>query len=120
MFTKLGFFSAVEKHGHMVVRARVRGDLIGLRKACGLKTRLVSTPAADYPFRLLLTREEWQGVLRVIGESVDYPNFKGEIGLLPGQRSKLSAYHQIWSTMRGVQRRAERPEQGGLALYPEP
>ena len=45
-------------------------------------------------------------MLSVMGDSIDYSNFKNCIASLPRQRDNLPAYHDFWSGMLRVQQKA--------------
>lgn len=104
--SKFGWFSIVKKDGGFHVRARKEADLAELQAAvCGefAKMRIHSTPAADYRARIFVPQDDavhvLPAIMRTFSESIDYANFKGEIGALPSQRDKLSCYHDVWDTM---------------------
>ena len=115
-----GWFSVV-KHRELadtfMVRGRVKGDLENLRSLAGIEQEVVATPHADYPFRLIVSGAQVQDVLARLGEGISYPNFKGKIGKLPGQRAKLGAYHEVWASMsRTEEPGAREAEREALAL----
>jgi hypothetical protein len=101
-----GFFSIV-KHRDIadtfMVRGRVKGDLENIRQMCGLPQKIVTTQAADYPFRLIVSGAEKNAIVLALADGIDYPNFKSEIAKLPGQKAKLHAYHDVWAAMVGVE-----------------
>ena len=39
-----------------------------------------------------------------LAATLDYDNFKSKIDRTPDQKSKLDAYHEIWSVMAELQR----------------
>lgn len=104
--SKLGFFSIVQKEGAWHVRARVKRDLENLVVAAlpTAKAKIQRWPAADYRWRICLTRAEHvTRVFAALQESIDYPNFKSEIAQRPDQREKLHAYHELWGAMQEIQ-----------------
>jgi hypothetical protein len=108
LFTKRGFFSIVEKQaGEFHIRARIKGDLESLKEFAGSKAKLFTSKDADYRYRLVVTREEAMAIIARLAEDIDYSNFKNRIASDPDQREKLGAYHEVWGTMYGVQRRSE-------------
>ncbi len=86
----------------LLVRARVFSDLTATLDALELPgSRAVSTSAADYPFRAVLTRAEWTRFLSIESQRIDYPNFKSRVQATQGsQRHDL--YLRVWSVMRDL------------------
>lgn len=108
IFTKRGFYSIVQKRdGEFHIRARIKRDLENLKNLAQLKQKLITTKDADYRYRLVVGAEEVARVMERLGADIDYSNFKSKIASDPEQREKLGAYHDIWSAMYGVQRRAD-------------
>jgi hypothetical protein len=104
--SKLGFFSVVRKSAdEFHIRARVRNDLDNLVRAGFPAAVVPSYPGSDYHWRILATAAQMPQLWQLLGESVDYDNFKSEIGRTPDQREKLHAYHEIWSIMHRLQER---------------
>ncbi|MCE0496924.1 MAG: hypothetical protein LV481_03140 [Methylacidiphilales bacterium] len=103
--SKLGFFSIVKKGEPHTwqIRAHCKHDLEGLLAALSLDKEVLSTPQADYAFRILVNHQELERAFAALGDSIDYPNFKGCIGALSDQRDKLPAYHAFWRGMAEVQ-----------------
>ncbi len=46
--------------------------------------------------------------MSVLGDTIDYTNFKGAIAATPAQRSKLSSYHHIHGRMVEWQKKQSR------------
>ncbi|MDQ3813596.1 MAG: tetratricopeptide repeat protein [Armatimonadota bacterium] len=110
LMTQYGFFSVVQHKDDadlFLVRARVRNDLQNLLNLCGLTREIAVTPDADYRYRLLLAREEWEFVARSLAQTVDYPNFKNRVHELPDQNTKNRAYMEVWSTLASVKEPAQ-------------
>lgn len=100
--TEHGFYSAVQNrnnHNTVLIRARVRKDLEYLRERLGAFNcpPIVDSPKADYPHRLLITKEQWAWFLARSGEEVDYPNFKSRVGKHDPAREKI--YHEVWADL---------------------
>jgi len=103
--TKHGFFSIVEKlPGEFHIRARVKRDIENLKALAEIKRAVISTPDADYRYRLVVNKVEVLTALTCIGNEIDYSNFKSKIGKTEDQRNKLDAYHEVWGVMAGLQR----------------
>lgn len=102
--SKLGFYSVVRKSAdEFHIRARFRSDLENLL-AAGFDGEVVeSFPGSDYPWRILAQAAQMPHLWQLLGESVDYDNFKAKIGKTPDQRDKLHAYHEIWAVMHRLQ-----------------
>lgn len=99
----------------LLVRARVYSDLTATLGALELPgSRAVSTPAADYSYRLVLTREEWTRFLSLETVRIDYPNFKARVMDVQG-RARHDLCMRLWSVMRGLGRAGK--AEGDSALW---
>ena len=95
IFSQDGFYSIVQKGKEFHVRARRIQDLVNV----GL-TPTKSYPGSDYPWRAILpNRAGLLKLMEALGNSVDYPNFKGHVLNRKDQRHRVPAYHQIWAIM---------------------
>ncbi len=98
------------KPGHLMVRARFRGDLERLFP----RARVTRTPAADYLFRCTVARSTFaMRMAKAIGD-IDYPNFKGSVDHADTKRS--AAYMGVWSVMERAQRGLPSVRPGGDLL----
>ena len=98
VFTVDGFFSAVEaKGGGLMIRARFRSDLEHLIKR-GMADKIVDTPQADYPFRVIVTKKAWAKYMADSAMAIDYPNFKGK-ALARASWDRSERYHRVWADM---------------------
>jgi hypothetical protein len=121
IFTKHGFFSAVcarqgdGRHGQAVdpdrimVRARVRGHLEGLKKrfpgllgACEIQESV----GTDYAYRLFVGKSLWVHVLAGLAEETDYDNFKSEVARHQGRDGAPYEHslHEVWAVMHRLQK----------------
>lgn len=102
IFFNDAFISVVAARGkpdHVMVRARVRGDLERLFVGAG--DRVEHTPEADYSWRLVAARTEVAQLLSdEIMERVDYDNFKNSVA----ENDRHDAYLRTWMAMRDLQR----------------
>jgi len=101
LFTTTGFIIIVEHDANqLVVRARDSLSLSPLAQSYNLDIR--STPAADYPYRLLLSKDQFKNYLHNQGGLINYKNFKSEVATT---RSKAFAniLVKVWSAMHGVE-----------------
>lgn len=86
----------------MVVRARVMTHLQAFHRVVGEKVASVKAAkiktggGTDYPFRIKFPAEDLADVMTVLGDSIDYDNFKSAI--------QDATFHDrlmtIWSVMR--------------------
>lgn len=103
LMTTDGFFSAVEDRDdpHAVfVRARVRGDAEQLAAAVG--GAVLETPAADYRFRVRMTKADWAGYVADCARAIDYDNFKNAVAQRQG-RARATIYGEVWATLLRLQ-----------------
>ena len=104
LMTKYGFYSIVQKKpGEFHVRAQVRADLDALKGAVDLEAEVTTSKSTDYRYRMVVDQAAVSKVMAVLGESIDYSNFKSHIAATPAQRAKLHAYHEVWGIMERLQ-----------------
>lgn len=108
LFTIYGFFSVSVQGDRTVVRARLQRHLESLvarfpKELHG--TPILTTPEADYRYRVVLTREAWAAVDAELVSEQTWSNFKNEAAQVIGQDDYVGALHRIWEVMYGVQRR---------------
>jgi hypothetical protein len=86
---------------HLLVRARARRDLLALRQ--WIPELLVhENRKADYPYRAVVSRAEWDGAMVAEAAMVDYTtNFKGRVGQVLGL-DREALYTQVWAILRGI------------------
>jgi hypothetical protein len=99
LMTKYGVYSIVQKEpGVYHVRARERRDLENLISNAPLPdAQIVETHRSDYAFRILVGRDELQAILSLLGNALDYDNFKGKIDETADQAHK--PYHEVWAVL---------------------
>ena len=100
IFTTTGFVSAVHKDGALQVRARDRRSLQPLAKQTD--TKIISTPLADYPYRIAITNEQFSKWVMHQAMSIDYKNFKSEVAETLGY-GFAKPLNQVWSAMHDVE-----------------
>lgn len=93
------------KRGHLMVRARIAGDLERVFPGVDVER----TPAADYAYRCTVTRTRFTAAMADRVNRIDYPNFKAS--LKPGDRVRAKAYHDTWDAMMDAQQTLE-PDTG--------
>jgi hypothetical protein len=95
-----GFLSIVQKDcppGHLLVRARRKGDI---ESVFGRHVKVTRATDADYLYRALLpTRCVQERIAEQIG-MIDYSNFKNSVE----EKDLHDAYMKVWSAMAAVQR----------------
>ena len=99
LFTVEGFLSVVQHrddHDKVVVRARNATALEGIAESLGVEIQ--STPTADYPCRVVITRKQMAGLAAAFVEEIDYDNFKNAAHSL-GDARYDRALMQVWSAM---------------------
>ena len=114
--SKFGFFSVVQKApGEFHVRARCRQDLMNLKREARLRNLKVHrSEPADYRFRIIASRGQWEALSAALFASVDYSNFKGVIASTSEQRDKLPTYSAFHHDMeRWQEEREPQPETAG-------
>lgn len=106
IFTEIGFFSVVRGDDEdgvptVMVRARVRDDLVSLLECYGDELEpepILEWSGRDYPYRVIMARDEWAQILLALGMELDYPNFKNRVAQVSGAM-RAQAYGAVWSVM---------------------
>ncbi len=117
LFTDEGFFSAVahrDVENALMVRARVRADLVNLTKRLGVSEDEISDVfPSDYPYRLVVPRVLFVEMISDMLLNLDYDNFKNVVTQKQG-RARHDLYMKVWSTMADAEGFLARAEQNGL------
>jgi hypothetical protein len=101
LFTSSGFISIVEKDAdHLAVRARDALSLSSLVQSYGVEIR--STPTADYPYRIFITKDQIKNWLSNQPGQIDYKNFKSEVSITRG-KNFANALLKVWSAMHAIE-----------------
>jgi hypothetical protein len=111
-----GFFSVVQADDptKVVVRARVRGDLVALKRWVPKLGRIHATPTRDYPFRCVVSKAEFaQGLATAVTEGLTYGNYKSAVHARSPERAALLA--QAWSIFRKLEGTPEAVRQNLLS-----
>jgi len=97
--TKYGFYSIVQKEaGAYHVRARERKDVENLVRCVPLpRAQIKESERTDYAFRIVVGQADVLAILRFLGETVDYSNFKDMIDQIDDQKHK--PYHKVWGVI---------------------
>jgi hypothetical protein len=103
IFTETGFVSAVCTSGgsnEIKVRARDHQSLQQLIDAYG--AQVIKTPHADYPYRVIITKDQFGEFLIESLTLMDYTNFKSQVYVTRGS-DFTHALGSVWSTMHDVE-----------------
>ena len=101
LFTTTGFISIVEDDAdHLVVRARDSLSLSPLVQSYNVEIR--STPTADYPYRIFLSKDQFKNYLHNQTGLINYKNFKSEVAITRGKKF-ANALLSVWSAMHEVE-----------------
>jgi hypothetical protein len=101
LFTSSGFISIVEKDAdRLAVRARDSLSLSSLAQSYGVEIR--STPTADYPYRIFITKDQFKNWLSNQPGQIDYKNFKSEVSITRG-KNFANALLKVWSVMHAIE-----------------
>jgi len=103
VFTDTGFLSAVcTERGSNKIKVRSR-DLESLRPLIDKTgSDVIKTPNADYPYRVIISKDEFGVFLAMSLELMEYTNFKSEVQATRGY-DFAHALSSVWSTMHDVE-----------------
>ena len=103
IFTDSGFLSAVcTERGSNKIKVRSR-DLESLRPLIDQTgSDVIKTPNADYPYRVIISKDEFGVFLAMSLELMEYTNFKSEVQATRGY-DFAHALSSVWSTMHDVE-----------------
>jgi hypothetical protein len=103
IFSKVGFYSVVQKPGqsYLTVRSRVREDLENLRETYipGLSV-IMAGGGTDYPYRALISHKHFGNGLAEMGNDIHYSNFKNEVA--SNDMARANVYGNFWSNMHNT------------------
>lgn len=108
LITPTGFYSIVEKptdrgKGTLTVRARVRGDLLALRRAyCPSLGRIRESDDTDYRYRATAKRADVARAMTAMIDGLSYSNFKSEVAIQQGL-DRTHLYHDVWDVLHRLQ-----------------
>lgn len=100
-----GFFSVVasgEAADQLVVRARVRDDLVRLRQLYLPGIRIIATATRDYGWRSCVSKQAWSETLSRAALAIDAKNFKARTEEALGA-DRAALYGDIWLTLLQLQ-----------------
>ena len=105
IYTRIGFFSIVQKNGDgtLTVRSRVRNDLEAFRGLLGEDApEIIHTTDSDYPYRLIGSQVSVSNVLYTLGMGIDYSNFKSAVADEMGPDRAL-IYGDVWAMTNAIE-----------------
>ena len=101
LFTSSGFISIVEKDAdRLAVRARDSLSLSSLAQSYGVEIR--TTPTADYPYRIFITKDQFKNWLSNQPGQIEYKNFKSQVSITRG-KNFANALLKVWSAMHAIE-----------------
>jgi hypothetical protein len=114
VFTVYGFFSVVcarkgvkADQNRLMVRARARRHLEDLRLRFPKELRrckIIESLAADYQFRMFVSKRSWRTVMAGLVSDVNYSNFKSQVmARRADDRDYNAALHDVWGRMHDMQ-----------------
>jgi hypothetical protein len=114
VFTLDGFYSVVQKDRDkgtekVHVRSRNRHDLERFIQRMNIQDKVIETPNADYPFRVISTRWIWGEYLEQMAKMITYDNFKHEIEIQDGM-ARAHIYLRVWHGLRDLMEHAKKSE----------
>lgn len=111
VFTESGFVSAVcDTPGSTTVKVRAR-DAQSLELLISMTgAPIIKTVHADYPYRVIVSKEDfWQFLIKSV-QYMEYTNFKNQVYATRGA-TYAHALSDVWSTMHDVEDEMARKEE---------
>lgn len=108
LITPTGFYSIVEKPAdrktdRLTIRARVRSDLVAMKRLFLPSLGRISDSAdTDYRFRATAPRKEVERALMQMVASLNYANVKTEVAMRQGVE-RAHVYHDVWEILHAMQ-----------------
>lgn len=103
LFTDTGFVSAVTHRDNpkkMMIRARDKKSLEGLAKMS--RAKVETTLGADYPHRIVVTKETLKKWIVEQIDNAEYDNFKNRVTQTRGV-GFVKPLHEVWEVMHDVE-----------------
>ncbi len=99
LMTRYGFYSIVQKQaGEYHVRSRERKDIENLVSRLPLpQVQIIESKRSDYAFRIIVRKEDVDAILKFLGDTIDYDNFKSKVDQTADQKHK--PYHEVWGIL---------------------
>jgi hypothetical protein len=106
IFTTIGFFSVVQKHGEdfLTVRARAASDLVRLRTEYLLDlSPTIVTKNTDYHYRATISHGSFSRGMAAMCQDIHYDNFKNEVARRMS-RNRERVYEKVWTVVRELEK----------------
>lgn len=71
----------------------------------GTRPQILAYHGTDYPFRIVITKNEWAAWLAVQALDIDYSNFKDRVTRTQGG-PRHDVYSRVWSALLGLEKLA--------------
>ena len=84
-----------------MVRARDSKDLERIRDKGYETGRIIAMTEADYPYRVIIKKEEWARYLVEATVAIDYVNFKNRIHEVDDRRGNI--YLKVWRELLHIE-----------------
>jgi len=101
IFSRVGFFSVVQKEGDtfLTIRARVKRDIENLRDQYLPSLGAIHESAGtDYQFRATASHDDFAGALQKMALDINYSNFKDSVASEQGYE-RTRVYGAVWSAL---------------------
>ena len=109
IMTEYGFLSAVAHRNDknaIMIRSRNRDDLMTFCDIHGHShADIVSTPDADYPVRITITRRQFAEAIAADAINIEYDNFKNQVKRICGVK-RANVYMSVWCALQGLHSKA--------------
>ena len=105
VFLDCGFFSLCVKPGDanlITIRARVRDDLLNLRKRYLPGLRIQTGGGTDYPYRAHATRQQVANMLAKVATNLSASNFKHRVQQTQGA-TRARCYAAVWESLHDLE-----------------
>lgn len=91
--------------GWLLIRARIKDDLVAIEKIIGHDINIVNDKSADYSHRALVSRDDWKAYLSAQVDEIDYDSHFKEVvrARAPKHPRRYSAMMGVWSAMADLQ-----------------
>lgn len=100
LLTPEAFVSVVAKdpsgQGRLCVRARVRADLLRIRRKYCPELTIPERGGTDYEWRSYCTHADWAAAVARMAEAIDYDNMKARVV----SDARHNVYLEAWSVLR--------------------
>ncbi len=101
--SKYGFYSIVQKPvNNFQIRSRNIEDIENLLNITKIDAKIDEVSGIDYQCRIHVDQEDMLKAFIILGENINYSNFKDEVKKHEDQKNKIFAYYRIWEVLLSV------------------